>query len=76
MGPRVSGGKVWHCHMQEPVKYRDDCAQIFGGGTLLDHQPGGGTRASDEQAAVQAYQAAGLAAPASIRSQCVWSIVV
>lgn len=71
----LDADEAWHCHMLRPVPYREACAVVFGGGTLLDHQPGGGPESKDILAACAAYQKAGLPAPANPRPECVWSVV-
>jgi hypothetical protein len=39
--------QLWHCHILDTVRYREDCQRIFG--EFLDHQPiyGGPTEAED-----------------------------
>jgi len=76
----VRADAVWHCHMLQPDKYRQDCAQIFGAGVLLDHKPGGDAAlgaitAPLIAAACAAYEAAKVEPPADPRPECVWSIV-
>jgi hypothetical protein len=73
--------EAWHCHMLQPVRYRDACAVIFGGQSLLDHRPGGDlTRGGTPDApaiaaACQAYRDAGVNPPQPPRSNCVWAVV-
>jgi hypothetical protein len=75
----VLADEVWHCHMLLPAKYRDDCAQIFGGGHILDHNPvlpsGQTVSQADEDLARAEYTNLGVDVPTDLRDRCVWSVL-
>jgi hypothetical protein len=75
----VLADDVWHCHMLLPAKYRDDCAQIFGGGHILDHTPvlpsGQTVTQADEDLARAEYTNLGVDVPTDLRDRCVWSVL-
>ncbi len=74
----VLADEVWHCHMQMPAKYRDDCAEIFGAGSILDHRPvlnGKQVSPPDEAQAGAEYEKLHIPVPDDLVNRCIWAVV-